>query len=91
MIANKNLKYRLAPGAQVREEDFGLLFYTQQGPRLYFLSCGSVLNTAFFRGRYSLDEWVAGKGAGEGGLSDSVTQIQSTLNQLCQKGVIIGC
>ena len=41
-------KYKLAPGTQVREEDFGLLFYTMSGPRLYFLNSGDLIQADFF-------------------------------------------
>ena len=41
-------RYKLAPGTQVREEDFGLLFYTMRGPRLFFLKCGRLLEPGFF-------------------------------------------
>ncbi|MDY7036296.1 MAG: mycofactocin biosynthesis chaperone MftB, partial [Thermodesulfobacteriota bacterium] len=47
----KEPKYILAPGTQVREEDFGLLFYTMTGPRLYFLSSGTLLADSFFQGK----------------------------------------
>ena len=52
-MATDSNEYRvkLAPGSQVREEDFGLLFYTQQGPALYFVSSGDLLGEDFFQGR----------------------------------------
>ena len=52
-------KYKLAPGSQVREEDFGLLFYTQQGPGLHFVSSGDLLGEDFFLGRQTLEGMVA--------------------------------
>jgi len=51
-------KYKLAWGAQVREEDFGLLFYTMHGPRLYFLASGDLLQEDFFQGHISLEAWI---------------------------------
>lgn len=50
----KGKRFTLAPGTQVREEDFGLLFYTMKGPRLFFLKCGHLLDPGFFRGEMSL-------------------------------------
>ena len=52
------VKYKLAPGARVREEDFGLLFYSMHGPKLYFLASGSLLPETFFEGRISLEAWI---------------------------------
>lgn len=45
----KAMTYRLAAGTQVREEDFGLFFYTMKRPRLYFLSSGPLPDGIFFR------------------------------------------
>ena len=49
---------RLSQYTEVRKEDFGLLFYTMTGPRLYFLSSGESLDPDFFEGRITLDQWV---------------------------------
>ena len=51
-------RYRLAPGTQVRDEDFGLLFYTMDGPRLFFLSSGKLLGSSFFQGHHTLGQWM---------------------------------
>jgi putative mycofactocin binding protein MftB len=51
-------KYKLAQGAQVREEDFGLLFYNMHGPRLYFLASGNLLPEDFFQGHISIETWI---------------------------------
>ena len=56
-MKEKTKRYRLAPGTQVREEDFGLLFYTKKGPRLFFLKCGRLLELDFFKGEASLAQW----------------------------------
>ena len=64
MKRKKNPKYVLASGNQVREEDFGLLFYTMRGPRLYFLSSGQLLGPSFFEGKLSLERWVEMNGKG---------------------------
>jgi len=83
-------RYVLASGTQVREEDFGLLFYTMKGPRLYFLSSGQVLDSSFFQGELTLDQWVRLKDEeppSEGGKEG----IKKVLEQLRGKGVIVEC
>ena len=50
--------YALAAGVQVRGEKFGLLFYNRKGPRLYFLSCGSLLSPEYFGSGRSLASWL---------------------------------
>ena len=84
-------RYRLAPGTQVRDEVFGLLFYTMAGPQLYFVSCGKALEPEFFKGKVSLDQWLS-----RCKVQDSVSQarlleIEKSLNQLKEKGVILEC
>ena len=84
-------RYRLAAGTQVREEDFGLLFYTMAGPRLYFLSSGCALDSNFFEGKLTLDQWLAKRD-----LQNSVSEarksgIGKSLQQLKEKGVILEC
>ena len=84
-------RYRLAPGTQVREEVFGLLFYTMAGPRLYFVSCGKALDPDFFEGTATLDQWLS-----RGKMPDTVSQarlleIEKNLHQLTEKGVILEC
>lgn len=78
-------RYILAPGIQVREEDFGLLFYTMAGPRLYFLSSGNLLDSHFFQGKLTLEQWAK---------QDSVAKFQAlelekALYHLREKGVIL--
>ncbi|MEW6663829.1 MAG: mycofactocin biosynthesis chaperone MftB [Thermodesulfobacteriota bacterium] len=80
-------KYRLAPGTQVREEDFGLLFYTMQGPRLYFLKCGPLLETDFFQGDMTLSDWTSLRGLSR---TDGL-RLAGPLAELQAKGVIREC
>lgn len=84
-------RYRLAPGAQVREEDFGLLFYTMNGPRLYFLSCGGFLGSDFFNGRYTMDDWMEMHGHSGAKIGDRLLQVESALSALARKGVVHEC
>lgn len=58
-------RYRLAPGCQVREERFGLLFYDLAGPRLLFAATGALLPSAELRRGGSLDGVLRACGAGE--------------------------
>jgi putative mycofactocin binding protein MftB len=53
-----NRIYHLEVGVQVRREKFGLLFYNYQGPRLYFLACGGLLDEGLFEGKTRLDVWA---------------------------------
>jgi len=86
-----NKRYTLAAGTQVREEDFGLLFYQMNGPRLHFVACGSLLREAFFRGQMTLASWMDTLA----GLPDQKIQeagaISGALKQLTRKGVIVEC
>jgi putative mycofactocin binding protein MftB len=85
-----NTKYKLAKGSQVREEDFGLLFYRMHGPRLYFLSSGDLISPDFFNGEMTLEEWLKGRNrdlSGDSALSDLVKMLTS----LVEKGVVIEC
>ena len=84
-------RYILAPGTQVREEDFGLLFYTMNGPRLFFLSSGELLADSFFRSDQTLEQWIK---MHEKKLSISescIKELSISLDQLKDKGVILEC
>ena len=84
-------RYRLASGSQMREEDFGLLFYTMAGPRLYFLSSGELLDSSFFQGEFTFDQWMQIK-TEEGSVPKSrVMELRKSLDQLREKGVIVEC
>ena len=91
MESEKEPKYVLSPGAQVREEDFGLLFYTMAGPRLFFLSAGELLTSRFFEGDHTLSQWIA-KYTEQRSLSKArISELKKSLNQLKEKGVILEC
>jgi putative mycofactocin binding protein MftB len=82
-------KFKLAEGTQVRNEDFGLLFYTRRGPRLYFLPSGKMLTPGFFTGGATLTQWVENGGDS---ICGDISWIRSLKNALCDlrdKGVII--
>ena len=84
-------KYNLAPGAQVREEDFGLLFYNMHGPRLYFLASGNLLQEKFFQGRIPLRAWVDKIHPMSEDLAMRIVGLKKSLKKLAAKGVIIEC
>jgi putative mycofactocin binding protein MftB len=82
-------RYVLAPGTQVREEDFGLLFYTMRGPRLYFLSSGPLLDSSFFQDEFTLDEWIRLEKEEVSMPEERMEGIKKSLDQLTDKGVIL--
>ncbi|MEN6440342.1 MAG: mycofactocin biosynthesis chaperone MftB [Syntrophobacter sp.] len=84
-------RYKLAPGSQVREEDFGLLFYTQRGPGLFFVSSGNLLDEDFFLGNLTLEEKLRQLSL-PGSLADArLSELEKTLDMLKNKGVILEC
>ena len=91
MEPQKGKKYILAPGTQVREEAFGLLFYTMAGPRLYFMSSGDLINSDFFQGALTLDQWI-GQRFGQNSVAKAqISELRTSLNRLKEKGVILEC
>ena len=91
MNVNLETRYKLAPRSQVREEDFGLLFYTMAGPRLYFLSCGGLLDRDFFKGNLTLKTWIHQNSNGNAVSKTMIQSLKNNLNRLHKKGVIIEC
>ena len=86
-----NKRYTLGAGTQVREEDFGLLFYQMNGPRLHFVACGRLLTEDFFQGTMTLETWFdtfAGDREKKRSASEAIAR---ALKQLTLKGVIIEC
>ena len=91
MEQRREPKYSLAPFTQVREENFGLLFYTMSGPRLFFLSSGKMLKSHFFQGDLTLKQWMEQQPA-QGIVSKSrIADLKKALNQLKEKGVVLEC
>lgn len=89
MILEK--KYTLNSGTQVRSEDFGLLFYTMIGPRLYFLPVKQWIRPSFFQGQYSLRQWMTKESINQKIASCHIERIQACLEELSEKGVIREC
>ncbi len=84
-------KYTLASGTQVREEDFGLLFYTMAGPRLFFLSSGDLLDDRFFQGEFTLEQWIERSPQQKPIRESRMSGLRKSLNHLNEKGVIVEC
>jgi putative mycofactocin binding protein MftB len=82
-------KYKLARGAQVREEDFGLLFYNMHGPRLYFLASANLLREEFFQGHISLETWIDKSHPPSNDITTRIPGLRKSLKILADKGVII--
>jgi len=82
-------KYQLAPGIQVREEEFGLLFYHWNGPRLFSVSCGRLLEARFFLGEIPLEQWLGEKTSLSPVPESRLRSLAQALNQLQEKGVIV--
>jgi putative mycofactocin binding protein MftB len=91
MKSKPETRYKLASGSQVREENFGLLFYTMVGPRLYFLSCGGLLHRDFFNGELTLEKWIRKSTSLDSVPKTVIRSLKNSLNQLQEKGVIIEC
>ena len=75
----------------MREEDFGLLFYTMAGPRLYFLPCEGLLGRDFFKGDLTLETWMSQHPDSNAVSKTMIQSLKKNLNQLREKGVIIEC
>ncbi len=84
-------KYVLSSGTQVRQEDFGLLFYTMKGPRLYFLPLKQWIDPSFFQGQHTLDQWMEENKSNGLIMSDQRKKIETCLEKLSDKGVILEC
>lgn len=75
----------------MREEDFGLLFYTMAGPRLFFLGSGKLLGTGFFNGNYTVGQWIAQEGTSPDLPREQITRLKEGLASLRAKGVLVEC
>lgn len=86
-----NKRYTLANGTRVREEDFGLLFYQMNGPRLHFMASGYFLKESFFQGEMTLEAWVDRLTGTQEGKNQEAGALGRALEQLKNKGVIVEC
>lgn len=88
-MASLDKKYVLSYGSRVREEDFGLLFYTMAGPRLYFLFSGSLMDASFFQGKVTLKQYLGMRSMNTSEDSTRLRELIQGLERLRQKGVIV--
>lgn len=79
--------YKLAPGVQMRKEDFGLLFYKMKGPRLFFLPSKNLLEEDFFQQKISLGNSLFHRK--EHVPKNTLEVLHKALQQLIKKGVIL--
>ena len=86
-----NKRYTLAKGTQVRGEDFGLLFYQMNGPKLHFVASGTLLSEDFFNGKRTLEEWVNMSDRPSQDRPGEIDALGRALEKLIHKGVIIEC
>jgi putative mycofactocin binding protein MftB len=84
-----NNTYVLAPGTQVRKEDFGLLFYSMRGPRLHFISVGDMLDSQFFIGKLTIQQWLDERNPNHTITDEQRSSLTDVLCQLRDKGVIL--
>jgi putative mycofactocin binding protein MftB len=82
-------RHKLAQGTQVREEDFGLLFYTRTGPKLFFLNCDYLISCDYFESNKTFDEWVQKQKGFSTYAKDRIIELKNSIKQLVSKGLII--
>ena len=86
-----HMGYKPADGVQVREEKFGLLFYSYQGPRLYFVPSKKLIDSDFFNGHRDVSKLIESicsrNGWPRASVQERITQI---LAKLEDKGLIHG-
>jgi putative mycofactocin binding protein MftB len=85
----KQTRYKLAPGTQAREEDFGLLFYSMTGPRLFFMSSGDLITSDFFQSKMPLEHWIRKQVGRDVVETPYVSELKNSLRRLTEKGVIV--
>lgn len=75
----------------MREESFGLLFYTRSGPRLYFLASGNLLRCDFFQGDMTLAQWLESERSLYDVSEVRARSLADALTGLSNRGVIVEC
>ena len=73
---------KLHPACRVRQEEFGLLFYDQRGPRLLFAATGNLLAADHFETVRSKDELPVGLTA------QQKTVLQNFIAKLLERGFL---
>ncbi len=75
----------------MREESFGLLFYTRFGPKLYFLPSGNLLRCDFFESDMTLAQWLESVRRFDEISTARARSLADALTELKDKGVIVEC
>lgn len=85
-----NTAYRMWDGVQVREEQFGLLFYDYRGPKLVFLPSRDLISESFFFGEHTAEELIESLCArfGETSRDEIRRHVQRILDMLLSRGLI---
>lgn len=86
-----NKRYTLAKGTQVREEDFGLMFYQMKGPMLHFVASGNFLSEEFFQGEMTLEAWMDTLTGTQENKVQKAEAVNKALEKLTHQGVIVEC
>jgi putative mycofactocin binding protein MftB len=83
--------YRLQKGVRVRKENFGLLFYSRNGPKLTFVHTGPWMHPDFFSGHFTVKEWLKSKRLCDSGEKPSglESKISRALSRLADRGLIV--
>lgn len=81
---------RLSELVQVRQESWGLLFYSQTQHRLLFIKSGQWLNPDYFKGRWTVDGLVADVVSGHPASSGDIsTSLRKLIDNLIKNGMLI--
>ena len=85
--------YRLRRGVRVRDEKFGLLFYSRKGPKLTFVHSGPWIHREFFSGRFTLREWLRRENMSLSASEEKILGLEArmarVLLRLADKGLIV--
>jgi putative mycofactocin binding protein MftB len=81
---------RLAPGTQVREESWGLLFYAQDRHKVSFVKSGGYLLPAYFQNGWEFSAILADIASRTGSPRDKFErQVEKLLASLLKNGLIL--
>jgi putative mycofactocin binding protein MftB len=84
------MRYRLAPGVQVRKEDWGLLFYAPAESKIYFAKSGDWLSPVSSSGAARPDSISFDGAAGTGTASSAIEcSVQKLISYLVGRGIIV--
>jgi hypothetical protein len=89
-VGYTDMLYRLAEGAQVRKESWGILFYTQAQHRVCFVGGGDWLHPRYFDGTWTFDSLVGDVAKRMGTSAKAIEpSIQKLTARLLDSGMIV--